>query len=476
MPTLRDAAQEYREKGYHPIPCQQRGKRPLVPWRDYQHRQPTEMDVEGWWGSLFPQANIGLVMGRDTFVVDVDDVSAAEAAGFSVPPGIPVSETGKGLHCYFRGTMPDRVRALPGVDIRGVGYVLAPPSIHPNGKPYAWWRPLPRVSDLQPCPAATRAKLLGGGVLQNTPKDAAWVLEALGPVSEGARDATCAKLAGYLWRKELPEGVIRSLLTLWAKGCTPPFPQAEVDKTVASIARRDGGPQIPLLSQLWTVKDLYKQASDAHQWIVQDYLPAGALILLASEEKTGKSTFVYSLASKVAQGQPFLGRRVTKTGVLMLAVEEHATDVKLRAQRFGLTESDRMAFYVGDLKTTPETYGELKDIILGHGFGLVILDTLGHHVANVLESENDNLGVLRAIKPWLNLARETGAAIVLLHHKGKNSYTAYRGASALGGIVDLILSMRDGGDSKRVINARGRYSEVPKEEWIDLRGNDYYVL
>jgi hypothetical protein len=53
-----------------------------------------------------------------------------------------MSRTGKGVHVLYRHpghSVPNGVRRLPGVDIRGDGgYIVAPPSIHPNGHVYAW--------------------------------------------------------------------------------------------------------------------------------------------------------------------------------------------------------------------------------------------------------------------------------------------------------------------------------------------------
>ncbi len=106
----------------------------------------------------------------------------------------------------------------------------------------------------------------------------------------------------------------------------------------------------------------------------------------------------------------------------------------------------------------------------------MILDTLGHHVSAALESENDNSAVLRAIKPWLNLARDCHVAVLLVHHKGKGTQ-AYRGASAIGGIVDQIISMREGPDNQRILETKGRYSETPRISTIELvNGYQYRVV
>ena len=68
------------------------------------------------------------------------------------------------------------------------------------------------------------------------------------------------------------------------------------------------------------------------EWILDEYLPAGGLVLLAGKPKEGKTTLCYELAVRVAQGLPFLGRQTRQGGVLILALEENKTkDVMLRA-------------------------------------------------------------------------------------------------------------------------------------------------
>ena len=153
------AACDYLRLGYHPIPCQPRGKRPLVKWEPYLQTQPLAEEIETWWAQ-WPDANVALVLGRGTFAVDLDGGHAAQALLFNqgvLLPAAPRNKTAHGAHVFLAGTVPDRVGLLstngkkPQGDIRGVGYVVAPPSIHPDGPRYEWVVPL--TATLPPAPA-----------------------------------------------------------------------------------------------------------------------------------------------------------------------------------------------------------------------------------------------------------------------------------------------------------------------------------
>jgi hypothetical protein len=247
-----DAAKRYLKRGWHPVPCQVRGKTPLVPWKTYQEQQPTWDDVESWWygeqGSELP--NLALVMGRGTFALDIDGpeaLGALYAAGVSLQellaPNPPVVATGKGLHLYFRGAVGDRVAVVPKVDVRGVGYVVAPPSIHPLGHPYLWL--LNEDSETPPAPDSL-LKLL------ETKKPAAPTGAGLGwrprMLLEGVREGRnhgMAKLVGAYWGLGLYREEIEVLLRHFiaqSKG-SHEFTEQEFQSTLRSITSREGGPR-----------------------------------------------------------------------------------------------------------------------------------------------------------------------------------------------------------------------------------------
>jgi predicted ATP-dependent serine protease len=207
----------------------------------------------------------------------------------------------------------------------------------------------------------------------------------------------------------------------------------------------------------------------------EPYLAEGTLNVLAAYMKVGKSTFSYALAVAVARGEKFLGEPTRKGGVLILAVEEHRRDVKLRLAKFGMLPRDPIHVHAAGLDPGAGTLAAIRDYIVAHKIVLLILDTLSRFWR--IEDENNNAQVMARLSPLLDLARETGVALLLVHHErkaGGEEGRSIRGGSALFSLVDqaLLLERRQGGDrSHRVLRVIGRY-EGPAElvlEYADYR-------
>jgi hypothetical protein len=107
--------------------------------------------ISDWWRRA-PKANIGLRTGKGHFVVDLDDADAV--AWFTNACGrhggadrTLTVRTSRGWHLYFKSAADvpcSTSRIAPHVDVKGRGgYVVAAPSIHPDGPVYTIRRDLP---------------------------------------------------------------------------------------------------------------------------------------------------------------------------------------------------------------------------------------------------------------------------------------------------------------------------------------------
>lgn len=147
--TFLDAALLYAAKGWRVFPVEPKGKKPLI--TDWPNRATTdEHTIRTWWAKR-PDANIGLATGKGSgvFVIDIDGEDGERSWTQLVTeiPDIPeetlTASTGSGRHLFFKyppkREVRNRTAFRPGLDVRGEGgYVVAPPSVHPSGRLYAW--------------------------------------------------------------------------------------------------------------------------------------------------------------------------------------------------------------------------------------------------------------------------------------------------------------------------------------------------
>lgn len=212
------------------------------------------------------------------------------------------------------------------------------------------------------------------------------------------------------------------------------------------------------------------------EWILDEYLPAGGLVLLAGKPKEGKTTLSYELAVKVAQGLPFLGRQTRQAAVLILALEEHTRDVRIRLRNLGATTLENLYVHVGP--STPTVLASILCYVKDHDVKLILVDTLAAFWK--IENENDAAEMTKVVKPLLQLARESGACVLLVHHarKAEGQYgDEIRGSGALFAAVDVALVMkRHEVQTQRLLQAQSRYPETPSSLLLELREHGYVAL
>jgi len=167
MNDMAAAALDYAHRGWPVFPLKAGGKTPAN-GHGFKDATADPSEVAALWAS-FPNANIGIATGtigyhRGLWVLDIDGEQGEASLANLVYGFGPVTDygesvatatTGKGRHLYFSSTT-EAIRSrtsktlAPGLDIRADGgYVVAPPSLHPNGTRYRWLDP-----DNRPGPAA----------------------------------------------------------------------------------------------------------------------------------------------------------------------------------------------------------------------------------------------------------------------------------------------------------------------------------
>lgn len=210
--------------------------------------------IKRWW-KKWPNANVGIACSseRGPIVVDVDEPNPKkELPGSELIEmlGLPLTREAQSregrVHYYFdpmvEGTAIERTIRLKyngkkySVDVLGDGgYVVAPPSIHPEtGEPYIWKRkarvvPLP-TSILQLVKAKHETS-------SNGRHQSADPLPEI--VHEGERDTLLTSLAGSMRRRNASEEAILAALREENElRVRPPLPDRDLRRIAKSIARK----------------------------------------------------------------------------------------------------------------------------------------------------------------------------------------------------------------------------------------------
>jgi len=145
--SLSRAAVWYAHHGWHVFPLRPRTKEPFAGIGVYNATTDTDQ-VMDWW-RRWPAANIGLhcggsgllaldldsykeTFGGDGFLARSDEETVTNLTG-SGGTHLVYSMPADRKFTNATGNLP------PGIDVRGFGgYIVVPPSIHPNGKQYQW--------------------------------------------------------------------------------------------------------------------------------------------------------------------------------------------------------------------------------------------------------------------------------------------------------------------------------------------------
>ena len=355
--TVNELAAEYVDNGWSVLPVRPDEKRPyMTNWLQYTKTKAPKAMVEGWFNNL-SGAGVGAVTGRisNMVVLDVEHNCPypIEELLRKYPTQMVARSGGGGYHLFYQyptnqSRVSNRVRIFEGADLRADGgFIVLPPTVHQSGNRYEWVKRGP----LGAFPVA----LLD--LKAHTPVQGdGWITEALRGVSEGGRNDTCARLAGYFFKKGMNSDIVEALLIDWNERNEPPLPIREVRTTIKSIERSHaiGESQFTQVNFIDNRSDEEQQKQSSFgimkmtdyvkgyggggvSWLVNDWLPDGSITFLVSPPESYKTWILLDLAVSISAGVPFLGQyEVNNQGPTLIIQQEDS--------HAGLT--DRLALIV----------------------------------------------------------------------------------------------------------------------------------
>jgi hypothetical protein len=349
--------------------------------------------------------------------------------------------TGKGLHLYF--AWPTDVslhnsagKIGKGLDVRGEGgYVLAPSSVHPSGAIYS----VVKGDAIPPAPAW----LLQMAASPNLPPPT--TLPAPGArIGPGGRHKRLAHIIGRMLCDGMSQEAILAAALAENAGFSSPKAEDEVREQVADMVRRypHTAPQDSGGFVLETLSDLMARPNLPTDWVWEGCLVAGTVSTVTAKPKVGKSTFARNLCLAVARGEPFLGMATRQGGVVYLALEERPEEIRADFEALGADGMEPI--WIHAAPTPAEGMAALIDMIRERKPRLVVIDTL-FRLARVRDA-SAYAEVSNAMEPLINIARETGTHIMVLHHASKapkaDPIDSPLGSTAISGTVSTLITLK----------------------------------
>jgi DNA-binding MarR family transcriptional regulator len=199
--------------------------------------------------------------------------------------------------------------------------------------------------------------------------------------------------------------------------------------------------------KLYTAADALQEQPPI-DWIVNNFIAAGSLVMFAGEPGSKKTWALLDMAICTSLGEPWLEHN-TKQSTVLIVDEESGT--RRLHRRIGQAIKGhpplrqpplRYTSLNGFNMTQPDDINTLQVLIAEQGAQLVIIDTL----ADIMPGKDEN--AVKDVQPIFlalrKIAELTSSAIVLIHHTGKSG--TYRGSSAMAGAVDLLVEVSSSSD------------------------------
>lgn len=259
LSMLGQAALELIDMGFAVFPVAARGKKPVTTHgvNDWTDNPDT---VRGWWAE-HPNDNVGIACGTPSgglLVLDFDVDEEKDKDGLATLyewervhgelPETAVSVTGSGgLHYLYR---TDRTNIHPstnaelGVDVRCDGsYIVAPPSIHPNGRRYEW-QDHPADAPIATANGAVYDFLdhiqRNGGQDETRKENGKFKLPD--EIKKGDRDKTLFRYASHLRAiGRSDEEIENAVAGANAMRCKPPMRPSDIVRIVKSACKYERG-------------------------------------------------------------------------------------------------------------------------------------------------------------------------------------------------------------------------------------------
>lgn len=419
--------QDYLQLGFPVFPVGP-DKKPLVRWKDFQTRFPTDKEIADW-EKKFPDAGIGCVTGpfSKLFVIDVDGSKGMETqATLNYPlPVTRISKTPRGYHYFFKwnAKMEKYITTIsdiqPGIDIRGKGgYVIVPSKKVADREwklqedladlPEQWYDVIPHISTN------------GNGPLN--------IADKIAGLTDGNRHDSFMRLVGKLMTAKLEANEV--IATLMPLAVEQKFEQELLDLVTDMFQRYQVVPKTEFHLEL--IEDFLAKPEPVLSWMIEGLWTSSAKGLLVGQPNLGKTWVALDMLISFVSGLPCLGKFTPNETGPALLIEQEGSLTNLN-RRFHMLAKGR-TLPSGTLKHLhhmsfqfPKLPDNEKDIIMlmqKQKIKFVVFDSL---IRFHNKDENSSTDMRLILESFTRINMETGASVLLIHHLAKQSGESKRG-------------------------------------------------
>ena len=462
--SMKEWALYYASLGLAVFPIKPHGKAPLT---EHGCKDATweETQIERWW-ARWPSAGIGIATGEASGGLLVIDLDVDEDKGIDgreslrrwemvhgpLPGNTWLSITGRGgYHYFYRVNRETKNRAglYEGVDVRGDGgYIVAPPSIHPNGRAYEWEQG-PEDGPLAEADGRVWAFLAGGGKSQGAEgQGGGQSFEAPEQIPEGQRVQTLVRLLCSQQAKGLSDAAIRAAVRAENEAkCVPPLTDAELEKTVFPALTRYQKGTAPYKAEYNSTTGSFKPGrgpivlttmdtveEKTPEWLIPGYMPKNEICILAGDGGAGKTSIWCAIAAAVSSGSrsfleqfetinPFTGTYREPDKVLFFSSEDSAEyTLKGRLRRAGARMDNVLYLDVRDehFKDIKFDSPALEGLIAANAPALVIFDPIQSFTPPKVQMERRN-DMRACMNPMIGWGKEYGVTFLIIVHTNKQT-------------------------------------------------------
>lgn len=454
---MKEAALLYAKEGLAVFPLKPRTKEPAT-FNGYKSATTNQEKIMRWW-SENPNYNIGIATGSYSGGLVVVDLDVKEEKGedgrevwhewereHGEFPESWRSITGRGgYHLIYRDAATHKCSSglYPGVDVRADGgYIVAPPSIHTNGRTYEW-EIGPGDCEIAPVNDSV-VNFLMGPIPEEWDKQTFEVLEQ---IPEGTRVNTLVKLVCSQQAKGLSDEAIRAAVRAENEArCIPPLSEKELEKEVFPALKRyqkgtaayqkdyskrsNWSVQPPASNgpiNLIPIEDVEEKTPE---WLISDYIPRYKLTVLVGDGGSGKTTIWCAIAAAVSSGNPcFLNQdnpfaQDIEPGKVLFFSSEDSAEYTLRARlrRAGADLKNVLYLDLTDARFAEIKFNSpaLEEIIKTYKPALVIFDPIQSFIPPEVQMGQRN--AMRAcINPLIGLGAKYKVTFLIVVHTNKQA-------------------------------------------------------